>query len=267
MHETTPDSNQKQYDSVLWQAHALAVIESVDQMSGGDFERYVIHLLKHQGYDSRQVGRSGDGGVDLIAVKDGVRHSIQCKRHQKRISRRAVSDAVGGLRQYDCSRAMVLTNSYLTLQAIQVAKANDCMIVDRNTLLTWIADFRRAVSDDPNWFKIADSELAKMAPPELPLPPDGATPEWVLHYLDSGAKTYDLAEGWRLFVARDYRQIRYRVMNRFGRSREEEAWLIEIGCEKGRFSSSYMLPLDGAVGVMVKLLAIHPIVKVRIRSP
>src|SRR4051812_33528778 len=107
MAEGTSVSQQQQFESVLWQAHAFAVIETVDQMTGGEFEQYVIHLLKHQGYDSRQVGRSGDGGVDLIAIKDGVRHSIQCKRHNKNISRRAVSDAVGGLRQYDCSRAMV----------------------------------------------------------------------------------------------------------------------------------------------------------------
>ena len=255
---------QDQLESVRWQAVALTEIETVDRMSGGDFERYVIHLLKHRGFDSCQIGRSGDGGVDLLAVKDGVRYSVQCKRHNKTISRRAVSDAVGGLRQYDCSKAMVLTNSYLTAQAMQVAKANDCVVVDRQTLLAWIADFRRAIAADPDWFKNADAELKRFAPPELPLPPEGATLEWVLHHLDSETRTYELLGRWRLFAVIWRGKLRYKIIPYGFPSLDVRLWLRDIGCTKQPYGGDYLLPLEGTIGVLGRLLEKHPIVRLRL---
>jgi hypothetical protein len=260
--EKMPDSSEKQCEFVLWQAQALSVIERVDHMPGTEFERFVLRLLKHRGYTTRRVGRSGDGGVNLIAEKGGERYSIQCRRYQGHISSRAVSDAVGGLRQYDCSRAMVLTNSYLTAQAQQVARANACVVVDRDTILAWLADFCR----DESPGLVADGDADGVIPSEFPLPPSGATTEWLLHYLDTEDKYYDLGNSWKLFATRWYGPMRYKIDALSSRpDREEVEWLIAIGCKRARFAG-ILLPAEGTAEALGKLIQRKPILAVRRRE-
>ena len=111
-------------------------------MSGVEFERYVAHLLKHRGYRVQFTPGSGDLGVDLIAVSNGTRTAIQCKRHGKSVSRRAISDAVAGKTYYKCSEAQVVTNSYFTKGARTLAASTHCTLVDREKLTDWILDFQ-----------------------------------------------------------------------------------------------------------------------------
>ena len=61
---------------------------------------------------------SDDRGVDIVAERDDVRCAVQVKRHRGLISRHAVSDVVGGMKQYGCDAAMVITNSYFTEAAV-----------------------------------------------------------------------------------------------------------------------------------------------------
>ena len=58
------------------------------------------------------------------------------------VSRHAVSDVVGGTKQYGCDAAMVITNSYFTEGAIALAEANECALVDRDTLAGWMEEAR-----------------------------------------------------------------------------------------------------------------------------
>ena len=118
------------------------VIDDVDKMSGLDFERYVACLLEHQGFKTRVTKSSGDFGVDVVARKDGVGYTVQCKRLNNVVSRIAVSDAVAGKHHYKCSEAMVVTNRYFTKGAQIFAKSNNCVLVDRDELAMWILAFK-----------------------------------------------------------------------------------------------------------------------------
>ncbi len=117
-------------------------ISRVDLMSGREFENYVARLLQHQGKRVQFTPDSGDLGVDLIAVSNGTRTAIQCKRHGKSVSRRAISDAVAGKTYYKCSEAQVVTNSLFTKGARTLAQSNGCELVDRSKLTDWILDFQ-----------------------------------------------------------------------------------------------------------------------------
>ena len=117
-------------------------MDDVDNMPGLLFEDYVAKLMEHQGYSTQVTPGSGDLGVDIVAKRNGVRYAVQCKRHSGGVSRRAVSDAVAGMNHYECSEAMVVTNSYYTSGALELARSNNCILVDRDELAQWANSFR-----------------------------------------------------------------------------------------------------------------------------
>lgn len=112
---------------------------NIDYMSGEAFEHFVANLLTRQGYTVEMLGSSGDGGGDIIAERGGERTAIQCKRYSSAVGRRAISDAVGVMRLHRCTRSMAVTSNYFTEGAIELARANDTTLVDRDVLCRWIA--------------------------------------------------------------------------------------------------------------------------------
>ncbi len=119
-------------------------LADIDQMPGIQFEHYVARLYQHRGYNTQVTKGSNDFGVDIIASKWGERLAVQVKRHSKRVSRRAVSDSVAGLKHYGCNGAVVVTNNYFGRGAIALARSNSCQLVDRDMLAHWITDFQDA---------------------------------------------------------------------------------------------------------------------------
>lgn len=117
-------------------------IANADSMTGIEFEQYLQKLLTNQGYDVRMTQASGDLGVDLIASKDGDKIAVQAKRYSTNVSRRAISDAVAGMYHYDCNKAMVITNNYFSPDAVTLAEATDCILIDRDTLAKWVNEFQ-----------------------------------------------------------------------------------------------------------------------------
>jgi HJR/Mrr/RecB family endonuclease len=117
-------------------------LPEIDAMEGHEFEAYVCELLEHRGFRVERTGGSDDRGVDIVAEREELCCAIQVKRHHGLVSRHAVSDAVGGMRHYDCNTAMVITNSRFTAGAVALAESNDCALVDRDMLAKWIAEFQ-----------------------------------------------------------------------------------------------------------------------------
>lgn len=113
-------------------------IAVVDAMSGLEFEKYVARHLRTQGYERVRLTEKYDYGIDIIAVKNGVTWGIQVKRNSGLVKANAVRQAVTALRKYQCDRAMVVTNSEFSRVAIELARCNECVLVDRSELLHWI---------------------------------------------------------------------------------------------------------------------------------
>ena len=109
-------------------------LSRVDTMTGLEFEKYVAKYLKKNGYKTKLTEKY-DLGIDIVAVKDGIRYGVQVKRHKGIVGANAVRQAVTALNLYDCDRAMVITNSYFSKTAIRLANSNDCILFDRATLL------------------------------------------------------------------------------------------------------------------------------------
>lgn len=123
-------------------------VESLDQMSGTEFERYLIGLLRHHGYSAKHIGKAGDQGCDLLLKKDGVSIVCQAKCYTGVVTNGAVQEAVAAKAYYRATESMVVTNSYFTKSASALASANGCRLIDRDQLAALISQYRKP--DNPN---------------------------------------------------------------------------------------------------------------------
>ncbi len=104
-------------------------------LSGPDFEKLLYRLFGAMGYQVQSIGKSGDQGGDLIINKDGERILIQAKCYRDwSTGNAAVQQVVGAMKYYDCNKAMVVTTSRFTVEAIALAKANNTELVPKERL-------------------------------------------------------------------------------------------------------------------------------------
>uniref|UniRef100_UPI004055F7ED restriction endonuclease n=1 Tax=Acetatifactor sp. TaxID=1872090 RepID=UPI004055F7ED len=121
----------------FWKVHAKKsrrFVEGceVDSMDGHDFEYYCADLLKKNEFQRVEVTPgSADYGIDIIAWKNGVKYGIQCKRYSGSVGWRAVEEAHAGAIYYGCDKAVVLTNSMFTKQAVNGASKIGVLLWDR----------------------------------------------------------------------------------------------------------------------------------------
>jgi HJR/Mrr/RecB family endonuclease len=102
--------------------------------NGDDFENLVVRLYTAMGYASKRIGGHGDQGGDVIASKNGENILIQAKYYQGSVGNAAVQQAAAAMPHYGCTKAVVITTSYFTSEAITLAKSNSVELIDGNDL-------------------------------------------------------------------------------------------------------------------------------------
>jgi restriction system protein len=127
----------------------------IDQFGGETFEQYLQVLFTKLGYRVERTKFRGDYGGDLVLRKDGVRTVVQAKRWAKSVGVKAVQEAVAAKGYYDCSEAMVVTNSTFTRQAAHLARKNGVVLWDRDVLMSKLSAFRvkkqtASMQDEPD---------------------------------------------------------------------------------------------------------------------
>ena len=111
---------------------------AVDVMTGREFELYLEVLFQTLGYGAEQLPTSKDFGADLILVSGDKRIAVQAKRYKANVGNRAVQMILGAKSYYGCQEAWIVTNSFYTKAAIQMASKTNVVLVDRNGLLDWM---------------------------------------------------------------------------------------------------------------------------------
>lgn len=108
---------------------------AIDQMEGHVFEGWCADLLKKSGFTDVEVTKgSGDQGVDVIAVKDGIRYAIQCKCYSSDLGNKPVQEVHAGKVMYKCQVGVVMTNRHFTAGAKELADATGVLLWDRDKL-------------------------------------------------------------------------------------------------------------------------------------
>ncbi|WP_371395296.1 restriction endonuclease [Bacillus pseudomycoides] len=111
---------------------AKSDIQFIDKMDGFQFEVYLKALFRELGYRPEVTKRSCDYGVDVI-LKGRNRIVIQAKRYgiKNRVGIRAVQEVYAGKAYYKADEAWIVTNSFYTKQAEELAKACQVKLINR----------------------------------------------------------------------------------------------------------------------------------------
>lgn len=123
----------KMYFKEKWSFRQIT-LQEIDNMDGYEFEDYLKKLYTDLGYKVTHTSLSADQGADLILSKDGEKSAVQVKRYSDKVPNKAVQEVVASKCFYNCSKAIVVTNSFFTDPAIKLANANNVELIDRNGL-------------------------------------------------------------------------------------------------------------------------------------
>jgi hypothetical protein len=119
-------------------------IYAVDSMSGAEFEDFLVKLFTCLGYEIEQTGRSGDQGADLFLKRSDEKIVVQAKNYADNVGNGAVQQALAARSFYGCDEAMVVTNSYFTGSAKELAEGTRVKLIDRDGLARHIDDYNQA---------------------------------------------------------------------------------------------------------------------------
>lgn len=114
---------------------AKSGIQDIDRMKGRVFEEYLAVVFRKKGYHVKLTQASKDQGADLVISKDGIRIVVQAKRWRGNVGNKAVQEVVASKPYYKADRAMIVTNSFFTKPAKELAKANHVELWDRIKLI------------------------------------------------------------------------------------------------------------------------------------
>lgn len=109
-------------------------IEKINLMSGAEFEELAARLYKFMGYHVNVTPLIGDQGADLIIEKFGEKTAVQVKRSSTNVGNKAIQEIVAAKSHYNCDKAIVVTNSFFTRPAEELARSNNVKLVNRTEL-------------------------------------------------------------------------------------------------------------------------------------
>lgn len=107
---------------------------SVDLMDGVTFEVFLASLFDQLGWTVEPTPATGDFGADLIIARGNQKYAVQAKCYTRNVGVSAVQEAVSASAYYACTGAMVVTNSYFTKAAMEMAATVGVSLWDRDRL-------------------------------------------------------------------------------------------------------------------------------------
>jgi restriction system protein len=111
-------------------------INTIDKMDGVSFENYLGGLFQELGYKTEVTKTSGDQGADLLLFKDRRKIAVQAKRYKGNVGNTAVQEVYTAMNYYKAGEAWVVTNSYFTPAAKELAQVNKVRLIDRDELIS-----------------------------------------------------------------------------------------------------------------------------------
>lgn len=129
-------------DTLFWKDKSgieYRSLSDLKRMHPFKFEDYVAKLYKNMGYSVKQTKRTGDGGKDIVATKNGQTYFVECKRYSDPINVHKMRDFVGAcvLGGKDVKGIYVTTSSF-TNDAKSAANRIGIQMIDGNKLMSMI---------------------------------------------------------------------------------------------------------------------------------
>lgn len=109
-------------------------LEHIDRLSGLDFEYYLFYLFQRHHIRTRITSYTHDFGADLILRYHGKKIVIQAKRWNENVGIKAVQETIGAMSYYKAKYGAVITNSFYTKSAVELANASNIVLLNRYDL-------------------------------------------------------------------------------------------------------------------------------------
>jgi hypothetical protein len=151
-------------------------------VSPSEFEDFIAHLFRENGYDQKQTGYSSDFGADLIVKQEGVKTAVQVKRYFElhKVGVSDINQVIGAQQYYQCDQAMMITTSSYTQAAKELAEAAKVILWDWHRLEKAISDtfldgqqHQEYYQAYPVDIKATDSDVLKLEVINIDLPTGG----------------------------------------------------------------------------------------------
>lgn len=115
-------------------------LEDLRRLKPSEFEEFIAHLFQKMGYQTETVGGSSDGGIDVIAEKDGVKHYIQCKKFiTRQVGAGDMRDFYGAVTdKLTNAKAFFITTNVFTEEAKIFAEGKSIELIDGSKLMDYV---------------------------------------------------------------------------------------------------------------------------------
>ncbi len=121
----------------------------LSRIVGIPFERLCRALWKCKGYNCLLTSTTGDGGVDIVAIKGSQGLLIQCKASGAARGQgwNAINEIVAGTAAYEKQfpgvsfSKVAVTNQFFNDNSIRQARLNEVSLIDRSILTDWLLQY------------------------------------------------------------------------------------------------------------------------------
>ncbi|MDX9913297.1 MAG: restriction endonuclease [Candidatus Moranbacteria bacterium] len=115
-------------------------LESIRDLKPDQFEEFICNLFNKLGYSTEKVGGPNDGGIDVIATKNGVKHYIQCKKFiTRQVSVGEMRDFYGAVvDKLNDAKSFFITTNVFTLEAERFALGKPIELIDGKKLMEYV---------------------------------------------------------------------------------------------------------------------------------
>jgi len=129
------------------EAEAWITAEHLPRIVGRPFEALCRALWKCQGYNCLLTPATGDGGVDIVAIKGKLGLLIQCKASEapRGLGWDAIKEIVAGAASYEQQfldvkfSKVAVTNQFFNDNSIRQAELNGVSLIDSGILTEWLS--------------------------------------------------------------------------------------------------------------------------------
>ncbi len=123
------------------EAYQRSGMAAVDAMTGRQFRALLEYYFAAKGYRVTRLGARRDFGADLLISGPRGRTIVQVKRWTGMVRHDAVHRAVVARDRYGVARALVVTSSNYSEEAVTAANSNGVTLWNRATLAAELSDF------------------------------------------------------------------------------------------------------------------------------
>jgi len=118
-------------------ANPAPTVEILWQIDWYQFEKLMERLLKLEGYDvTRFGGAKPDGGVDVLATRDGKKTVIQCKHWKKLVRSATVQQAIGIRVSQNADEVVLATLNSGTRYALRLAALHKVVVIGADEIFS-----------------------------------------------------------------------------------------------------------------------------------